>query len=357
MSPRRQSSAADPSTFGALVISLDFELRWGVREKSPVDGPYTQNILGARVAVPRMLALFDEFGVRATWATVGFLFAEDRRELDRRRPSVLPGYADRTLSPYGERIGAGEGDDPLHFAPSLVDAIRRAPGQELATHTYSHYYCQEPGQTAEAFDADLGAACAIAAARGDRLTSIVFPRNQYNPEYDPVLVAHGITAFRGNPRTWMWRFEGAAEGASRGRRFARLVDAYVGGAGGALTRWEDMMQPNGLADVRASAFLRPFSPRLRRLEPLRVARLRRLVREAARSGRIFHLWWHPHNFGRHLDQNLDVLRQVLMEFARCREAFGMQSLAMRDVADAARARFCARAPRSPLASAPEPAVL
>ena len=60
--------------FGALVISLDFELHWGVRDKRPVDGPYRENLLGAREAIPQMLDLFEEFGVAATWATVGFLF-------------------------------------------------------------------------------------------------------------------------------------------------------------------------------------------------------------------------------------------------------------------------------------------
>ena len=64
--------------FGALVISLDFELHWGVRDKRPVDGPYRENLLGAREAIPRMLDLFEEFGVAATWATVGFLFAKNR---------------------------------------------------------------------------------------------------------------------------------------------------------------------------------------------------------------------------------------------------------------------------------------
>src|SRR5262245_13071649 len=68
MSPSQNTPA-----FGALVISLDFELHWGVRDKRPVDGSYRENLLGAREAIPRMLDLFEEFGIAATWATVGFL--------------------------------------------------------------------------------------------------------------------------------------------------------------------------------------------------------------------------------------------------------------------------------------------
>ena len=46
---------------GAFVISLDFELFWGVRDsKSLAD--YGANILGVRQAIPAMLELFCEVG-------------------------------------------------------------------------------------------------------------------------------------------------------------------------------------------------------------------------------------------------------------------------------------------------------
>jgi len=51
---------------GALVISLDFELHWGVRDRLSAEGPYRANLLGARAAVPRMLALFEKYGVAVT---------------------------------------------------------------------------------------------------------------------------------------------------------------------------------------------------------------------------------------------------------------------------------------------------
>jgi hypothetical protein len=64
---------------GALVISLDFELLWGVRDLYPADGgTYRANLLGARTAIPKLLQLFEEFEIAATWATVGMLFANSR---------------------------------------------------------------------------------------------------------------------------------------------------------------------------------------------------------------------------------------------------------------------------------------
>jgi hypothetical protein len=87
-----------------------------------------------------------------------------------------------------------------------------------------------------------------------------------------------------------------------------------------------------LCDVPASAFLRPYDPARKRLEPLRLARLRSGMRDAAKHGRIFHLWWHPHNFSQHQSENFAVLERVLDEFDRLADAQGMQSLTMADVA-------------------------
>jgi hypothetical protein len=65
-----------PLSSGILVISLDFELYWGVRDVFALE-EYASNLLGVRKVVPAVLQLFDQYGIHATWATVGFLFSED----------------------------------------------------------------------------------------------------------------------------------------------------------------------------------------------------------------------------------------------------------------------------------------
>jgi peptidoglycan/xylan/chitin deacetylase (PgdA/CDA1 family) len=317
---------------GALVISLDFELHWGVRDKKTPDGPYRENLLGVWNAVPRMLELFGEFQVGATWATVGFLLSRSRAELEALSPTIRPRYADPNLSPYGEPTGQGEGDDPLHFAPTLVDTVRATPRQELGTHTFSHYYCLEPDQDAEAFRADLGSALAVAEARGvERPRSIVFPRNQRNPAYDGVLRDLGIRCFRGNAPSWMYSAESELRKNVRVRG-ARMIDTYAGIAGPLTTPWARVLRPDGLCDVPASFFLRPYAPSLRALEPLLRRRLQRAMERAAKSREIVHLWWHPHNFGTHLEENLALLRSLLQCFARLRRSHGMRSYSMGEAA-------------------------
>jgi peptidoglycan/xylan/chitin deacetylase (PgdA/CDA1 family) len=326
----------DARCLSTFILSLDFELHWGIRDYADSRTARVR-LDGARAAIPRILALFEEFDVAATWATVGFVFATSRNELQAHFPGLRPTYVDQRLDPYFEQIGHCETDDPFHFAPSLVELIRHTPLQEIGTHTFSHYYCNEPGQTAATFAADLRAALEIARLRGIELTSIVFPRNQHNPAYDSILLEHGIRAYRGNPRSSMWQFSGAEESAGRTKRMARLADTYISlHPDEELQRWDDVLQPSGLSDVRATTFLRPWSRRLRALEPLRIARLRSAIRRAARTNRLIHLWWHPHNFGLNTGENLAVLRALLETFAECHERYGMQSMTMSEVDAAAR---------------------
>jgi len=329
-------ASAKPARPGALVISLDFELAWGTPGWAMER--YAANLYGERVAIPRLLALFEEYGVAATWAVVGFLFARSREELSDTSPPTVtqPAYAEAGLDPYAEPVGWNEDDDPLHYAPSLIERVLGTPRQEIATHTFSHYNCLAPGQTAETFRADIAAARTIAARRGVEITSIVFPRNQHNPAYDSIVLEQGITAYRGNPRSWMWRPSSVGGGMTLARRAARFVDSHGNLSGHGAYAWSEVLQPSGLSNVRASAFLRPASPGGRPAASLRLRRIRQGLQVSARCGEIYHLWWHPHNFGRHVDENLAALRVLLDEFARLRDAWGMASLSMRDVDRAVR---------------------
>src|SRR3984885_4318687 len=328
------STNQNAPAFGALVISLDFELHWGVRDKRPVDGPYRENLLGAREAIPRMLDLFEEFGVAATWATVGFLFAKNRREREEFSPSIRPQYKNPKLNAYAETTGDTEDDDPMHYASSLIARIAKTPKQEIATHTFSHYYCQEQGKTREAFAADIASAIAIARHNGFDIRSIVFPRNQFRAGYETVLKEAGITCYRGNEPNWMYRPRPRDE-ETLAVRAPRLLDGYISLSGPKYIRWEEITQSSGIHDVRASMFLRPYAPQRKGLEPVRLRRIASGIGAAAKNRGSYPLWWHPHNFGKNIPENLEFLRSVLKVFAEQRQVHGMQSLSMIEVASLA----------------------
>src|SRR6476659_9972443 len=88
-----------PMQQGKFVISLDFELLWGVRDKVGIQ-QYGQHIKGVHKAIPRMLEMFRKYGIKATFATVGFLFFENKQELLSNLPKKIPGYTAKSLSPY-----------------------------------------------------------------------------------------------------------------------------------------------------------------------------------------------------------------------------------------------------------------
>ncbi len=308
----------------ALVISLDFELYWGLRDVVPLES-YRNNLLGVREAIPAMLDLFAKRGIHATWATVGMLFCSSKRELEALCPSRLPKYDDASLSPYDlSAVGDDERSDPFHFAPSLIQRIATTPGQEVGSHTFSHFYCLEPGPVEADFDADLDSAQKAAARLGVTLRSLVFPRNQHNPRYVKTLAARGLRTYRSSGR---WPYAPGRAAESRATRGVRLLDSYVPVAGerGFAPPRPDAL---GLSDVPASAFLRPYSRRLRALEPLKIRRLTHAMTRAAKRGELFHLWWHPHNFGINLRENMANLSAVLDCFEALRRDHGMQSLSM-----------------------------
>lgn len=317
---------------GYFVISLDFELYWGVRDKLPA-ASYRENILGARQAVPKILDLFTRYNIHSTWAVVGFMFFSNKKELYSGLPKLLPIYHDKNLSPYPylEHIGENEQSDPMHYAPSLIKRIASCQGQEVASHTFSHYYCLEPGQSEDTFRADLAAACAAAQALGVGLRSLVFPRNQCNEHYLEICRELGITAYRGNERAWMYR---ASNDAAQHlpRRLARYCDTHINLSGHHCT---DVTQWRGDVPVNlpASRFLRPVSNGPALLEQLRLRRIKSDMLQAATHGLLYHLWWHPHNFGINTEENIRFLNEILNYYRYLNETHGMRSLNMSELAE------------------------
>lgn len=310
---------------GVFTISLDFELYWGVRDNRSI-AQYQENLDGVRQAIPAMLQAFRDHGIHATWATVGFLFCRNRDELNASRPTLLPHYRDEVLSPYLYMERSADLEPAYHFAPDLIERIRQHDHQEIASHTFSHYYCLEAGQSPTEFEADLQAAVALAGRRGIHLRSLVFPRNQWNAEHRDILARHGIQCYRGNEAGWLYRpCEDAGE--SRLQRALRLLDAYLNLYGHNTHALGECLQSRPF-NFPASRFLRPWSARLAPLDGLRLARIKNAMTDAAVRQRLFHLWWHPHNFGRHPEKNIEFLEKIFAHYTLLNTSHGLQSLNM-----------------------------
>src|SRR4030095_10081481 len=114
------------------------------------------------------------------------------------------------------------------------------------------------------------------------------------------------------------------------RRGIRLLDAYMG-ISGHNCYTQDELGRSLPFNIPSSRFLRPFSKTLKVLDPLRLRRIRSDLHYAAKNRLIYHLWWHPHNFGKNTTENLTVLKAILEYFVHLRDKYGMESLNMREL--------------------------
>lgn len=320
---------------GQLIVSLDFELFWGMLDCSTLEA-YGGNVMGGRSAIPRLLELFQKYDIHATWATVGFLFGENYADLQRFFPekALRPSYADSRLDPYDwfETIGKDEKEAPCFYGPGLIRMVADTPGQEIGSHTFCHYYCREKGQTLAQFEADLRSAKAIAAEKGFDLTSIILPRNQCEPEYTAVMRKCGFTAYRDEENDWIHQ----KIKIRPLMRLLRLADAYLPltGQGGYMPACED-----GIWNLIGSRAFKAVSRSRKPLEGLKVRRIKGQMRHAAKKGLTFHLWWHPHNMGDLTEEFFSQLEDVLQYYVRLREEYGMESLNMREAAEKGEAKL------------------
>ena len=310
------------SNNGNFTISLDFELYWGMRDLVSLKN-YSENIRNVQVVIPRILSLFQKYEIHATWAIVGFLFAKDKEQLLEMMPARLPAYSRMEYSPY-EYIKENDLQNEYHFAPQSIALIQNTPHQEVATHTFSHYYVLENGQDDEQFKSDLE--CAVA-AHPSPLESIVFPRNQYDDKSLRVAQSVGIRYYRGNPSFSFYKPR-PFDSENIFIRMLRIADAYVNITGQNTFKVE--ANSDGLVNIPASKFLRPYKRSLKFIENLRFRRISNAMAYAARNKENYHLWWHPHNFGKNMEENLSFLERILMQFQSLKSQHGFQSKSMNE---------------------------
>ena len=314
-----------PKNQGIFIISLDFELLWGIFDKAGAS--YKEAYFEqTRRVIPEMLERFAKKEISATWATVGMLFAENEEEWRYYSPESLPTYRNKKLSAY-EWTKQNGIRPAVHFAPELISQIIQAPYQELGSHSFAHYYTLVRGQSPEQFRQDLRASQRIANEKfGFSLKSLVFPRNHINELYLPICLEEGYEFVRGNPQNWFWQ---ETQHESFCKKFLRSADCFFPlGKRSSYPITEIMAYPQEPVVIPASRILRPYS---NSNIALNKARLRRILNEmeyAAISGEVYHLWWHPHNFGNKPKACLRELDEIINKYIQLHDKYGFQSINM-----------------------------
>jgi glycosyltransferase involved in cell wall biosynthesis/peptidoglycan/xylan/chitin deacetylase (PgdA/CDA1 family) len=305
----------------ALVVSLDLDLMWGAR----AHGMGPERAQAEREVVPALLELFRRYGIRATWAVPGAALYGRRTELLANLPEQRPDPADPAGAPYREldRLGPDEAADPLHFGHSLARRILDQEGMELAVHTFLHPRGTDLARPGFPFPADLEACQEAFRRLALEPSSIIFPGNHFRYEYLVACAERGLRVFRGDQDAWMHKGTPAGAG-SPGSRLVRWLDDHLGLAGdhGFFPR---PFLDSGMVNCPSSRFLQPPAGGLGGLRGRRIAQA---MEAAARRGRCFHLWLHPHQFGRDPGAGLAFLEGLLQAHVALRERFGLVSMTM-----------------------------
>lgn len=285
---------------GTLVISIDFELRWGVLDIVQEDiQKYKDNLLSVHENIPWMLQIFKERNIAATWATVGAVGCDDWDEFDRVKPSIEPAYKNEALiynNDFNKKIDPmGE----LYFAPELIREIVKTSNQELGTHTFGHIYGTEPNVSYDELKLDLLTCKKFLFEKfGYEPQSLVFPRNQMIHENK--LIEDGIiTTYRGNELV-----EYLSADKQREHHFLNRIKIFVDAMNPYISH---AYKKNSIfeGNILSSAMFRIYLPGL-----LRKIHLRKLKKNITnlKADEIYHIWFHPHNLGTSQRKKDDFVR-------------------------------------------------
>jgi len=320
---------------GSFIISLDFELFWGVLDCED----YLSNLSRfkrTRRVIDNLIDVFEKNAIRATWSTVGLLMMNSSEELKSMQPAILtPTYTNQEFDNYktfSVLRHTDEYTDDVFFARHLVRLLKVSKYQDVGTHTFSHYYCLEDGQTIEQFNNDLMYARDIASKNDISLTSIVFPRNQYDDRYIGNLTNHNINIFRGNPEKFIYK---TRKEDNLFIRALHLIDTYLNITGN-ITHLSPGPHEE-IYNIKASRFLRPMNKTSRLFKNLQLKRIKNEMTYAAKNNHYYHLWWHPHNFSRFTEENFMFLQSIIEHFEYLNKTYHFSSESMESYVEKVRA--------------------
>lgn len=314
---------------GTFIVSIDCEMLWGMRDhatKQSLTGSY---VLVGHNTMLKILELFKKYNIHATWAFVGLCLLESKKQIYELAPQNKPTYCIKRLSNY-EYIDNDyidkDGPDPHYYSGDMASIIAKTPGQEIGTHTFSHYYCWEEGQTASQFKEDL--ACSIKVSKeklGISPKTIVFPRNQVNKKYLEILKSAGIERYRGRQRLKSTRKTLLGKVERAVLRFL-TIPAYMSTYD--LKKIDRYILP---MNIPGTFMFETYNGKRKFLIKRGLRVMKNVMTLSAIRGKTVHMYFHPHNFGCYTEENLAYLEELLQHYTYLNKKYGFQSINMREV--------------------------
>lgn len=265
-----------------ICISIDFEKLWGLHDVFGLEyNNYYKSILEVDKIVLKILSIFEENKIHATWATVGALAMDSWEEYYSYDP-VKPDYKKNKLI-FNDNFKHINQSKKLFFASELISQIIKTNNQELGSHTFSHLYFDEKGIKADDFIRDAMIIEKIFKKKYNCIPkSLVFPRNQIN--FLDCFSRTSLKTFRNHDDKFVFNSNGFK--FENYNRLARLVDD--------LNIFSNNSKKFKNNYSYSKMFIR-FNLN-KYLWNVQMLRLKFLIKNL-NDDEIIHIWWHPHNLG------------------------------------------------------------
>jgi len=276
------------------------------------------------VVIDRLLDLFVEFKMPATWCVVGHLMLDHCScENGIKHKEITPPQHAWCEDWFALDPCSDEDSAPLFYGRTLVQKIQNCgEPQEIGSHTFSHVIFGDSGCSSDTARTELAACVCAAQDLGIELQSFVFARNSIG--HLGLLREHGFRVYRGSEPQWYDRLSPGL--FQRLMRFTTVLAASD----------PPVVLPeeagDGLWNVPASMLYFPMHG-IRRFIPmhLRVKRATKGLDSAAREKKIFHLWFHPTNMADHTDAMFEGLRRILEHARSLRDRHMLDFLPMKSL--------------------------
>lgn len=298
----------------SLVISIDCEMKWGTHQHLPKS--YDKNFTNIEHIIKGTLDLFQQYGISATWAIVPLMISSSSDEL-------IDSYP-RTKSLDAIIENKRLLDDMIinpqyYFIPSLPKMINNASFQSIGLHGYTHTKIDDQIMTPKVFDSELKASKEIFNKNNlSHPQSFIFPSNVIDNDYLEILSKNSIKIFRSSSKDLSHNLI-----VRYFSRINRKLDSYVHVS---PSESGDIFNIYNVASTTGTRFLRPVNNNLQLFFSLK--RIKSEMLKFAQNGNCYHLWWHPHNFGKNTNLNFSMLREILSYYAFLKDTYGMKSLSM-----------------------------
>ena len=292
---------------------------WGAIFNKSVENGYLQRCPYVSESVKRLLDLFVKYDIHATWAVVGGIGCDTKEEAySLSSNKIRDPYSPQTLKEYISSIK----NEEYFFQPELVKRIADTKNQELASHTFSHFYFFEHTQPEGKLTEEIEICRELFKEKfGVEIKTIILPKNQVNSKLFQLLSENGIDCVRGS------QYDNKALKGEKIFRIINYIDAYIPIYSGYCYPIESM-DCGCIVNARASRFWRTYNKKLPFLERCKLQKVFAEMNYAAKHHQVYHLWFHPHNLSTNIERNFDYIEKILIHYSELRRKYDFTSLNM-----------------------------